>query len=289
MSRLAACTLVVLLTLAAAGTPAGASDADGDGVGNRRDRCPHLAGDRSDGCPTGKWRLRNTNTFGPAHVSFEFGSFAWRPVAGDWNGDGVQSSGLWAPGTNRWRQYEFSTGITTFTFGPGTGTRFPVVGDWDGDGDDTVGVYVPASGIFALRNSNTSGPPDLTVSFGGVRRASAVRPAIGDWDGNGTDTVGLFLRGTRQWRLRNSNTTGGPDLTYTFGPAGSIPVTGDWDGNGTSTPGAVTRAGNLVWRLRNSNTTGNPDLRFGFGARDGTPVVADWDGNGTTTVGVRRP
>ena len=288
MRRLIACLLLVL-AIGLSAVPAGAADADGDGVGNARDRCPRLPGDRPDGCPTGKWRLRNSNSFGSPDVSFEFGSYAWRPVAGDWNGDGTETSGLWDPLNNRWRQFDFATGVDTFAFGPGTGRRFPLVGDWDGDGDDTVGVYRPASGTFSLRNTNTAGPPDLTVTFGGTHTATEVVPLAGDWDGNGTDTIALFVRATRQWQLRNSNSSGSPDITFTFGPTGSIPVTGDWDGNGTSTPGVATRGGNLVWRLRNSNSTGNPDLQFGFGARVGTPVVGDWDGDGDTTIGVRRP
>jgi hypothetical protein len=288
MRRVVTCTLV-LLALAAGVGPAAAADADHDGVGNRRDRCPQLRGDRPDGCPTGQWRLRNSNSFGQPDTTFEFGSYAWRAVAGDWDGDGTQTSGLWDSATGRWRQYDFSTGIASFTYAPGSGPRVPVVGDWDNDGDDTVGIYQPASGRFFLRNANSPGAPDISFTYGGSHAASEVVPLVGDWDNDGDDTVAIFVRAGRQWRLRNANSTGSPDLVFTFGPTGSIPLAGDWDGDGTSTVGVATRGGNLVWRLRNSNSTGSPDLQFGFGSRTGTPVVADWDGNGTTTVGVRRP
>ena len=268
--------------------PAAAADADGDGVGNARDRCPQLRGDRPDGCPTGAWRLRQINTFGPPDESFEFGSYAWRPIAGDWDGDGTDTSGLGDDANGRWRQFEFPPSVATFTYAPGSGRRMPLVGDWDGNGTDTVGVYQPSTGTFFLRNTNSPGAPDLTFTYGGSHAATAVVPIAGDWDGDGDDTIALFVRAARRWQLRNANTTGSPDIVFTYGPTGSIPIAGDWDGNGTSTPGVATRGSNLVWRLRNSNSTGNPDLQFGFGASTGTPVVGDWNNDNVTTIGVRR-
>jgi hypothetical protein len=288
MRRLTAGTIVVLLTFAAGVAPSAAADADQDGVSNRRDRCPQLRGDRPDGCPTGAWRLRNSNTFGSPDVTFDFGSYAWQPVAGDWDSDGTDTSGVWDQATGRWRQFELPSGVDTFTFGPGAGRRFALVGDWDADGVVTVGIYDPSTGTFYLRNSNSTGPADVTFTFGGPHTAAEVAPVAGDWDGDGDTTVGLFVRSSRQWRLRNADSTGPPDVVFTFGPAGSIPVTGDWDANGTTTPGVVTRGSNLVWRLRNSTSSGSPDLQFGFGARTGTPVAGDWNGDGPMTVGVRR-
>src|SRR5207302_497004 len=45
-------------------------------------------------------------------------------------------------------------------------------------------------------------------------------------------TVGVFRPSTGQWLLRNSNTSGAPDITLSFGQQGDLPVTGDWDGDG---------------------------------------------------------
>ena len=90
----------------------------------------------------------------------------------------------------------------------------------------TVGVYRPTGNVFFLRNSNTSGLPDITVPFG----AAGDLPLAGDWDGNGTMTIGLFRPTGNLFFLRNSNTTGLPDITVAFGAAGDIPIVGDWDG-----------------------------------------------------------
>ena len=39
--------------------------------------------------------------------------------------------------------------------------------------------------------------------------------------------------------LRNTTTSGGADLQFTYGQSSDRVLTGDWDGNGTSTPGVV--------------------------------------------------
>lgn len=56
----------------------------------------------------------------------------------------------------------------------------PVVCDWDGDGIDTIGMS--RSGMWVLRNSNSSGAP--VISFGYHWGASAEVPLVGDWDGS---------------------------------------------------------------------------------------------------------
>src|SRR5262245_29642768 len=66
-----------------------------------------------------------------------------------------------------------------FEFG-GAGMR-PIVGDWDGDGNDTAGVYDPATGVFFLRNSNSSGAPDEVLTLNGP---GAALPISGDFDGD---------------------------------------------------------------------------------------------------------
>ena len=42
--------------------------------------------------------------------------------------------------------------------------------------------------IWMLRNSNNGGLADLRFSFGAV----GYTPITGDWDGNGSDSIGMF-------------------------------------------------------------------------------------------------
>jgi hypothetical protein len=55
---------------------------------------------------------------------------------------------------------------------------------------------------------------------------------VGDWDGNTTDTPGLYNPTTSTFFLRNTNSAGAADLTFGYGPAGSnwTPDMGDWNG-----------------------------------------------------------
>jgi hypothetical protein len=79
------------------------------------------------------------------------------------------------------------------------------------------------------------GRPDVVVAYGGV---TAVAVVTGDWDGNGSHTIGVVYArsdGQLEWQLRNANTAGAPDVVVRFGGTSSIPVIGDWDGNGTTT------------------------------------------------------
>lgn len=160
------------------------------------------------------------------------------------------------------------------------GTVVPVV--------HTLGTAGAESGDFLLRRSATPGCTDFTVEFG---PGGAVVPLAGDWNGNGSDTVGVYDPATGTFYLRNGNTPGSPDLTFQFGAVGasSVPVVGDWDGNGTDTIGiydAVTGA----FSLRNSNSAGPPDLAFTFGAGGALlPLAGDWDGDGDETIATYDP
>jgi hypothetical protein len=154
------------------------------------------------------------------------------------------------------------------------------------NGTQTIGLYRPGGPIFYLRNSSTTGFPDLSAPYG----AGGDIAVVGDWDGNGTTTIGLYRPSASTFYLRNSNTTGFPNITVSFGdgPSGDIPIAGDWDGDGTWTIG-VYRPSTSTFYLRNSNTSGFPDISVPYGAPGDMPVVGDWDGSGTTTIGLYRP
>ena len=298
-----AVALLTVLALLVGAAPAGAADADGDGVGDARDRCPTVPAARPDGCPLGRWKLRNTNSAGPVDVSFRFASIAGRPIAGDWDGDGDDTVGTFDPRTGRWRLVNSN--------GPGApapdlnylgailGLEIPaavqpVVGDWDGDGDDTFGLMDTSTGEVALRNSNTAGPADITFSFGGSQPVRYVQVVAGDWDGDGDDTIGVFRRDTNRWRLRNDNSTGPPDLLFTFGRPGNAdqPLVGDTDGGGGIDGIGVSLMEDegIYWFFRTTPSPGPPETQFSWGDCAGcsSAVVGDWDGDGIDTAGFRR-
>ena len=86
--------------------------------------------------------------------------------------------------------------------------------------------------------------------------------------------------------LRNSTTTGGADLTYTYGTNPSTSVFGDWNGDGSKTPG-IFQGGQF--KLSNTNATNaSPTATFTFGDQYGYPVAGDFDGDGLDDVAVFR-
>ncbi|HEY8019609.1 MAG TPA: hypothetical protein VIH93_00820, partial [Thermoanaerobaculia bacterium] len=202
------------------------------------------------------------------------------PLAGDWNGDHVHTTGGYVRATSTFNLRNTNndgTADLSFVFGtPGAGWK-PIAGDWNGDGVDTVGLYDPATGTFHLRNSNSAGTDDVTFTFTGA--SPTWLPIAGDWDGDGIDTVGLYDPATSTFRLRNHNTTGPADLIFVFGTpgAGLVPIAGDWDGDGWDSIGVYDPA-SFLFSLKNLNASGAADYQFTFGAAGAIPVTGDWDG-----------
>ncbi|WP_143229315.1 hypothetical protein [Actinophytocola xanthii] len=207
-------------------------------------------------------------------------------LTGDWNGDGVDTPGLFVPGSPNiyYLRNSNTTGTAdiTLTFGRG---GFPVAGDWDGNGEDTIGLVAQGNpNRYFLRNSNTTGTADIALVYG-----SQNYPVVGDWDGNGADTVGVVARARpNTFHLRNSNTSGTADITLTYGDVGN-PIAGDWDNDGIDTVGLVqlneTGSAAHQWLLRNTNSSGVADVtfRYGFGGRQ---ITGDWNGDGIDTPGL---
>jgi uncharacterized repeat protein (TIGR01451 family) len=230
---------------------------------------------------TAAWFLRNTNSAGPADLTFTYGPGGFVvPLDGDWNSDGIDTVAVYDPATGAFFLKNTNAGGSAdivFTFGVGGAGLVPLSGDWNGDGVDTIGLYDPATGNFFLRNSNSSGSADIVFTFG--TGGAGLIPLAGDFDGDGTDTVGLYAPATGSFFLKNTNSGGAADLTFNFGPANSVPLVGDWDGDafGRDTIGVyIPSTGS--WFLRNTNSAGNADLTFVYGPPFLTPLGGDWNG-----------
>ena len=125
------------------------------------------------------------------HV-FRYGRAADIAIAGDWNGDGIDTvavfrDGVWmldVDGDGRWttrdERYDF-----------GKAVDLPIVGDWDGDGIDDIGVR--REGMWII---DTDGDRHLTdadkIIFQPKSGAYDEQPVSGDWDGDGRDEMGTF-------------------------------------------------------------------------------------------------
>lgn len=258
---------------------------------------------RSKNCRSGAGRWILTNSLQPDidkenRVRFSYGSSAYIPVSGDWDGDGVDTAGVYAPKTGRWvltnsltPEVDRSDRIR-FTFG--SKIYLPVVGDWNGDGKDSPGVFSRSDGRWVLTNSlrpDVDRSDRIRFKFGNRNYL----PVAGNWNGyagSGRDTVGLYNPLTGAWVLTNSMK---PDrdktnrVRFRFGGRNYLPVAGDWDGSPGDNPGLVNVSSGL-WVLTNSlrpDVDTSNRVRFKYG-RDGvfTPVAGNWDGYPGDNAGV---
>jgi hypothetical protein len=146
-----------------------------------------------------------------------------------------------------------------------------------------IGVYRPGTAEF-FGKSGRAGFLDVQDSgFKFAYGSGGDIPVIGDWDGNGTQTHGVFRAG--RWILSNTLARGSGDLETLYGQAGDRPIVGDWDGNGVQTIGLQR---GFTFFLSNSNTAPSTAYQFTVGEAGDIPVVGDWDGDGADSVGVYR-
>ncbi len=137
-------------------------------------------------------------------------------------------------------------------------------------------------GVWTLGYALSNGSVEtVTFNFG---QAGDI-PIMGDWNGDGTHTVGVVRR--NQWFLRDENTSGPPQYDFFFGEEGDTPVVGDWNANGITGIG-MRKQGTGNWRLRDTPSAGPADRAFRWGRATDSPVTGDWNGNGRTGIGLVR-
>jgi hypothetical protein len=161
-----------------------------------------------------------------------FGQAGDRPVAGDWDLDGIDDVGVYRSNTSTFllRVQEGSTVIPCHGCPPqpiirinttqfGSAGDLPVTGDWDGDGRVSIGVF--HDGVFQVTNDffETNGGS----AFGFIGDL----PLSGDWTGTGRHRLGLFHPSTATMSLE-TKLGEGPDINFTFGSASDLPVAGHW-------------------------------------------------------------
>jgi Tol biopolymer transport system component len=233
----------------------------------------------------GQWLLRSSNSPGPADITVTFGGQPGDlPVTGDWNGDGTTDIGIFRSGSFLLATIERTQlcAVCPSTFhaqafgqnGFGQPGDRPIAGDWDGDGDDDVGVYrdgtAGAPSRFLLRKLLTpNSVTTITHTFG----QQGDLPLVGDWDGDGTDSIGVFHPDTAAFFLL-TNDFSEAQAGATFGTIGDLPIAGDWSAAGHDRVGVFhpsTATMSLATQLFAA-----PDINFNFGAAGDIPVAGHW-------------
>jgi hypothetical protein len=159
----------------------------------------------------------------------------FKPVVGDWNGDGKTEIGV-TDGQN-WYLDTNGNGVWDGT-GPG-GDQYaffgippnfkPIVGDWNGDGKTEIGVtdgqnwYLDTNG-----NGVWDGPSVDQYGFFGI--PPTYKPIVGDWNGDGKDKIGVTNDVYWYLDMNGNGVWDGPviDKAPFFGITGWTPVVGKW-------------------------------------------------------------
>jgi hypothetical protein len=130
---------------------------------------PAWAGDAEVGMvdgSSGEWHVREPNG---NDRNFFYGNPGDIPLIGDWNCDGVETPGMFRPGTG----FVYLTNGNPADNGVGVGEIFyyfgvpgdiPIAGDWDGDGCDSLGIY--RNGKVFLRDKLRTGRPAVRRRLG---------------------------------------------------------------------------------------------------------------------------
>ncbi|WP_299277967.1 CAP domain-containing protein [uncultured Georgenia sp.] len=144
---------------------------------------------------------------------------------------------------------------------------------------DAMGGEVGGRGAHYHLTDGWDGTTDRVLTYG----RSDDRVLVGDWNGDGVDT--LAVRRGATYHLTNRLSGGQADRVVTYGRADDDVYVGDWDGDGIDTP--VVRRG-ATYHFTNGLSGGEADRVVTFGRPDDVVVIGDWDGDGRDTFGVRR-
>jgi serine-aspartate repeat-containing protein C/D/E len=120
------------------------------------------------------------------HV-FQLGAGSDVPIAGDFNGDGIDSLGIYRGGN--WRLDVDGDGKLTSddrSVKFGAKNDIPVVGDFDGDGIDEIGIFRDGKWIIDSNHNGEIDAADQVFELGGAGDT----PIVGDFNGDGIDEPG---------------------------------------------------------------------------------------------------
>ncbi|MBB3084797.1 hypothetical protein [Geodermatophilus sabuli] len=138
---------------------------------------------------------------------------------------------------------------------------------------------IGGTGSTYFLNDRFTGVANRVFHYGGP----ADDVLVGDWNGDGVDT--LTVRRGNTFHVREQNTSGAADHVFAYGDPGDAVLVGDWDGDGRDT--LAVRRGNRYF-VTNSVRTGAADVVITYGDPGDVVLVGDWDGDGADSLTVRR-
>jgi hypothetical protein len=219
---------------------------------------------------------RFSNTTGFADREVGFGASTDLPIAGDWDGDGIDTVGVYRPSTAQFflTNAQVAPYTVDYSFVYGIPNDTPLVGDWNGDGKDGVGVFRPSNGLLYLTDSLATGFASYTMVLGVPGDVGVA----GNWDGDGKDSPGVYRPTNQVFYLTNQlcNCSVYADAQSVLGIAGDVPFTGDWNGDGITGLGVFRPSNSLTYLKDDPTISGFADIQLVYGSNNDKPIAGRW-------------
>jgi predicted outer membrane repeat protein len=206
--------------------------------------------------------LLDKNSADANAIRFSFGPNTpdLMPISGDWNGDGIDTIGVYDRQIARfYLRNSNSTGPSDIDLWYGNPGDFPIAGCWDSSMlvqnptpvptvtptptasptpiptairycRDGIGVYRPNGVAYVFLRTSTAGGTGYGYYWFTVSQPGS-QVIVGDWNKDGFDSVGEYVATTQQFFLSNSitNPSFEIDEQFGFGNTEGIPIAGAWD------------------------------------------------------------
>ncbi len=195
------------------------------------------------------------------------------PIVGDWDCDGTDTPGAYRQSDGFvYLRNSNTTGIGEIRFFLGIPGDVPLAGDFNGDGCDTVSIYRQSLGQVFIANTLGANDGVFVADFDYYFGIPGDKPFVGDFDGDGVDTVGLHRESSGFLYFINRHQTAFADSEFFYGIPRDRLVTADWSVNGRDTV-AIFRPDDQTFYFRFTNTQGFADDTLVFGESHWLPVA----------------